>query len=206
MTAASVRARAPIQSISEAMSTNLAENWVLVLLRGLLAIAFGLFALVMPVATMLALLVVFAAYMLVDGLFTIMSAVRAARQGERWGLLVLQGALSIAVAVITLLWPGLTLIAYVLLVSAWALVSGLLTIAAAFQLKRDHGRWWLALGGMLSTVLGILMFAAPLIGALVMTWWIGAWAIVFGTLLVVLGFKLRSQKVESSHKTMAQGA
>ena len=206
MTAASVRARAPIQSISEAMSTNLAENWVLVLLRGLLAIAFGLFALVMPIATMLALLVVFAAYMLVDGLFTILSAVRAARQGERWGLLVLQGALSIAVAVITLLWPGLTLIAYVLLVSAWALVSGLLTIAAAFQLKRDHGRWWLALGGMLSSVLGILMFAAPLIGALVMTWWIGAWAIVFGTLLVVLGFKLRSQKVESSHKTMAQGA
>jgi uncharacterized membrane protein HdeD (DUF308 family) len=188
------------------MSANLAENWWLVILRGVLAIIFGVIALMMPVATMLALLLIFAAYMFFDGVLAIASAVRNARKGESWGLLVLQGILSLAVAAVTVAWPGITLIAYVLLVAAWALVSGTLMIAAAVQLNKDHGRWWLGLGGVLSIIWGILLIIAPLIGALVMTWWLGIWAMIFGTSLIALGFKLRSQHQESGHKTVAQGA
>jgi uncharacterized membrane protein HdeD (DUF308 family) len=188
------------------MCANISENWWMVALRGLLAIIFGVIAVLMPVATMLALLLILAAYMLLDGVFAIMSAARAARQGDRWGLLVLQGVLSIAVAAVTVFWPGITLIAYVLLVAAWALVSGVLMFGAAFQLNIEHGRWWFVLGGMLSVLLGIMLFIAPLIGAIVMTWWLGIWAIAFGITLIVLAFKLRSQQPEGGHKTVAQGA
>jgi uncharacterized membrane protein HdeD (DUF308 family) len=163
------------------MSANLAENWWLVMLRGVLAIVFGTIALVMPVATMLALLLIFAAYMLVDGIVTIISAARHARKGERWGFLISQGVLSLAVAAVTVAWPGITLLAYVLLVGAWALVSGTLMLAAAPQLKREYGRWWLGVGGVLVTIWGILLIIAPLIGALVMTWWLGIYSSASGS-------------------------
>jgi uncharacterized membrane protein HdeD (DUF308 family) len=187
------------------MSANLAENWWLVLLRGLLAIAFGVIALLTPVATMLALLMVFAAYMLVDGTVAIVAAVRNARKGERWPMLVLQGLLSIAVAAVTVVWPGITLIAYVLLVAAWALVSGTLMIAAAAELNKEHGRWWLVFGGVLAIIWGILLIIAPLAGALVMTWWLGIWAMFFGGSLIGLAFRLRSQQQESGDSAVAHG-
>src|SRR5258706_529612 len=80
-------------------------------------------------------------------------------------------------AAIAFLWPGITVLAFVLLVAAWALVSGGLMLAAAFGLRLDHGRWWLALGGVVSIIYGVLLVIAPLIGALVLTWWMGAYAI-----------------------------
>src|ERR1700730_10318176 len=92
--------------------------WVLAI-RGVLGIAVGLLALVLPAATMLALVLLFAAYMLVDGVFAIMAAVRAAREHERWGLLVLEGVADIVAGVIAVLWPGITVLAFVLLVAAW---------------------------------------------------------------------------------------
>jgi uncharacterized membrane protein HdeD (DUF308 family) len=206
MSSTGTRRSSSKNDLLEAMSANLAENWWLVALRGVLAIVFGVIAVLMPVATMLALLLIFAAYMLVDGVLAIVSAVRNARKGERWGLLVLQGVLSLAVAAVTVAWPGITLIAYVLLVAAWALVSGTLMIASAAQLNKEHGRWWLGLGGVVSIIWGILLIIAPFIGALVMTWWLGVWAIIFGTLLIALAFNLRSQQKESGHKTVALGA
>jgi uncharacterized membrane protein HdeD (DUF308 family) len=188
------------------MSANLAENWWVVALRGVLALAFGVIALLVPVATMLSLLLIFAAYMLVDGIFAIISAVRAARAGERWVWLLLQGILSIVAAGITVVWPGITLVAYVLVVAVWAIASGALMIAAGTQLNKDYGRWWLGLGGALSIIWGILLILAPLIGALVMTWWLGIWAIVFGASLIVLAFSLRSQQQATGHKPVTQGA
>ena len=113
-------------------------------LRGVLAIVFGLIALVLPAVTMLSLVIVFAAYALVDGVLAIVAAVRSARRHERWGLLVLEGVVDIAVGVLAFLWPGLTIVIFVLLVAAWAIVTGALMTAAAFRLQLDHGRWWLA--------------------------------------------------------------
>ncbi len=170
----------------------LAQNWWAIGIRGVLGILFGLVALFLPGATMLSLVLLFAAYAFVGGVFGIISAVRAARQHERWGLLVLEGLVNIATAAIAVLWPGITVLAFVLLVAFWAILSGALMLAAAFRI--DDGRWWLALGGIASLVYGVFLIGAPLIGALVLTWWLGAYALVFGVSLLVLGFRLRAQQ------------
>jgi uncharacterized membrane protein HdeD (DUF308 family) len=192
--AATPPSAAPGDARSQAMCALLAQNWWAVALRGVFAILFGLIALLVPGATILSLVLFFSAYMLVDGIFGIVAAVRAARQGERWGLLILEGVLNIAVGVIAFLMPGLTVIAFVLLLAAWSLVSGGLMLGAAFRLSREHGRGWLALGGVVSIIFGVLLAIAPVIGAVVLTWWFGAYALMFGIALLVLAFKLRARK------------
>ena len=152
---------------------------------------FGLIALIMPVATILALVLLFSAYMLVDGVLAIYAAVRAARQRESWGLLVFQGIASLIAGVIAFLWPGITVLAFVLLIAAWAIVTGCLMLAAAF--RTEAARWWLILGGTAAMVFGALMIVAPLAGAIVLTWWLGAYALVFAAALIILSFKLRSR-------------
>ncbi len=171
----------------------LARNWWAIGLRGVLAIVFGLIALFLPGATMLSLVILFAIYAFVDGVFGIVSAVRAAKAGERWGLLVFEGLVNIAVAVIAVLWPGITVVAFVLLVAIWAILTGALELAAAFRLGIDDGRWWLVVGGLVSLVYGALLIVAPMIGAVVLTWWLGAYALIFGVSLVVLAFKLKAR-------------
>jgi uncharacterized membrane protein HdeD (DUF308 family) len=181
---------------SMAMSAALARNWWLLALRGVLGILFGLIAFAFPGATILTFVLFFSAYMLVDGVFAILAAVRAARQHERWGLLVLEGLANIAAGVVAFIWPGLTILVFVLLIAVWALISGGFMLAAAFRLDREHGRWWLAFGGVVSILYGIALVIAPMIGAIVLTWWIGAYALVFGVALLVLAFKLRSRHAE----------
>jgi uncharacterized membrane protein HdeD (DUF308 family) len=188
------------------MSEALARNWWAIALRGALAIVFGLVTFIVPGATMLSLVLFFAAYALVDGVFAIVAAVRSARSHERWGLFVLEGIVDIVAGVIALLWPGLTILTFVLVVAAWAIVSGVLMSVAAFRLQLDHGRWWLVLGGVASIVYGLLLIAAPLIGALVLTWWLGAYALVFGVLLLILAVRLRARRNTAAHDGMPQGA
>ena len=170
----------------------LIQNWWAIAIRGVLGILFGLVALFLPGATMLSLVLLFAAYVFVDGVFAIIAAVRAARQHERFGLLIFEGIVNIITAAIAVVWPGITVVAFVLLVAIWALLSGALMLAAAFRI--DDGRWWFAVGGIASLVYGVLLMGAPLIGALVLTWWLGAYALVFGVSLLVLGFRLRAQQ------------
>src|ERR1700719_1131026 len=158
----------------------LVQNWWLFTLRGVLGIIFGILALIFPGATILSLVILFSAYMLVDGIFGIVSAVRAIRHKEdRWGLLIFEGLLNIAVGIAAFLWPGLTVVAFVWLIAAWAIVTGGLLTAVGFRLNIDHGRWWMVLGGLLSLAYGVLMIIAPLIGAIVLTWWLGVYALVF---------------------------
>ena len=177
----------------ELLAALLAQNWWAIGLRGVLAIVFGLIALFLPGATMLSLVIVFAIYAFVDGVFGIVSAVRAAQAGQRWGLLVFEGLVNIAVAVIAVLWPGITVVAFVLLVAVWAIITGALELAAAFRLGTEDGRWWLVVGGLVSLVYGALLVIAPMIGAVVLTWWLGAYALIFGVSLVVLAFKLKAR-------------
>ncbi len=189
---------------SHTASHALARNWWLFALRGVAGVVFGCLALIFPGATMLSLVIVFSAYLLVDGVAGIVSAVRAIRRKEdRWGLLIFEGLLNIAVALLSLLWPGITVVAFVWLVAAWAVVSGAVMMAAGFQLNIEHGRWWLALGGLLSVVYGALLIVAPLIGAVVLTWWLGAYALVFGGALIAFSFKLRSRQHRQANSTTA---
>ncbi len=177
-----------------AMSAVLAENWWAMALRGVSGILFGLIALFAPGPTILSLVLFFAAYMLVDGVFGIVSAIRAASRHERWGFLLMEGLVNILTGVVAFLMPGITVIVFVLLMAAWALVSGGLMLGAAFKLNQAHGRWLLALGGVVSLLYGVLLVIAPLVGALVLTWWLGAYALAFGVVLLVLAFRLRGQK------------
>ncbi|MEH3117642.1 MAG: HdeD family acid-resistance protein [Methylorubrum populi] len=177
----------------DAMSTVLARNWWLVALRGVLAILFGLVAFVMPAAFVLSLVLFFSAYMLVDGIFAIVAAIRAAQRHDRWGFLLLEGLLDILVGVAAFLVPAAAVWVFVLLVAAWALVTGGLMIAAAFRLHLHYGRWWLGFGGAVSVLFGIALLINPGMSALVLTWWLGAYAVAFGALLLVLAFRLRAR-------------
>ena len=185
------RGSAAFNPVADTLGAALARNWWLIALRGVLGVMFGLLALILPFATILTLVLLFSAYMLVDGVFAIYAAVRAARQRENWGFLAFQGAVSIVTAVLAFLWPGLTVFAFVLLIAAWSIVTGCLMLAAA--VRTDDGRWWLMLGGAAATAFGILMILAPLAGAVVLTWWLGAFALVFGIALIILAFRLRSR-------------
>jgi uncharacterized membrane protein HdeD (DUF308 family) len=186
----------------------LAQNWWLVALRGVLGIIFGVIAIVMPQITLLALVLLFGAYMLVDGVLAIISAVREVRRGQRWALLVIEGLLRIGVAALAVFWPGLTILAFVLIIAVWTVVSGALMIAAALRLNRRYGRGWMGLGGFVSVLFGILLMAVPPVGAIVLTWWLGIYVAVFSIAMLILAFRLRSRRHETPRDAAAaaQGA
>jgi uncharacterized membrane protein HdeD (DUF308 family) len=175
------------------MISVLVRNWWAFVIRGVLAILFGLIALFEPGVTMLSLVLIFAVYAVADGIMAIVSAVRAAKEGERWMWLVLTGVVDIIAGVVAVAMPGLTVVVFVTLLAIWAIISGAFMLAAAFRLDADHGRWWLALGAIASLAYGVLLLIAPMIGAVVLTWWIGAYAIVFGISMLVVAFRLRAR-------------
>jgi uncharacterized membrane protein HdeD (DUF308 family) len=178
----------------DAMSEVLAQNWWAIALRGVLGILFGIIVFMAPVATMLSLALLFAIYLLADGVFGIVAAIRAAQRHERWGLLLAEAVLDIVMGVIAALFPASAVLAFVLVTAAWALLTGGLMLAAAFRLHISHGRWWLALGGIISILWGVLLVLAPLAGAVVLTWWLGGYALVFGVMLLILAFRLRHER------------
>ena len=202
-TASGKKSPAATKERCDALSEVLADNWWAVGLRGILGIVFGLICLLTPGVALGAFVILFAAYMFVDGGFAIASAWKAARSGERWGLLIVEGLVDIAAGLIAAVWPAITMVALIWLVAIWAIVSGALMLYAAFMLNRDHGRWWLALGGIASLIFGVLLVIEPLVGAVVLTMWIGAYAIVFGGALLVLAFQLHSRKEERERKAPA---
>jgi uncharacterized membrane protein HdeD (DUF308 family) len=168
-----------------------------------LGILFGLICLLTPGLAVEVFVILFAAYMLVDGVFAIAAGIKAARNGERWGLLILEGIVDLAAGLVAVLWPAITLVALIWIVAIWAIVSGALMLGAAFTLNLDHGRWWLGLAGVASIILGILLVIEPLIGAVVLTMWLGAYALVFGVLLLILAFQLHSKNEERVRKAPA---
>lgn len=188
----------------DAMSVVLARNWWLVALRGLAALLFGIVALIAPGVTLLTLVLFFSAYMLVDGFAGIFAAVRAAQKHERWGLLLLEGLLNLVVGVGAFLVPEAAVWAFVFLLAVWALVSGGLMLASAFSLHAHYGRWWLILGAVISMLFGIALLINPSMSALVLTWWLGAYAIAFGIMLLILGFQLRGRH-EAAGKPLPTG-
>lgn len=173
----------------------LARNWWTLVIRGVAAVAFGFATLAWPNLTLTVLIAMFGAYALVDGIFNLVGAIRGAtHRKERWGWMFVQGLVSLAAGFVTLLWPGLTAIALLYWIAAWAVVTGVLEIVTAIRLRKEvRGEWLLVLGGIASIVFGALLFASPGLGALAVVIWIGAYAIVFGALNIGLGFRLRSE-------------
>jgi uncharacterized membrane protein HdeD (DUF308 family) len=178
----------PDQAASETMGETLARNWWALALRGLCAILFGILALLAPGAILLSLALIFGAWLLVDGALGLVAAARG--EGRR-ALLLAEGALTILMGVVALVFPAGAVLGFVLVTAAWALLSGAMMLAAAFRLHRRHGRVWLALGGILSIIWGVLLALAPMVGAVVLAWWLGVYAIVFGVALLVFAFRIR---------------
>lgn len=175
------------------MKILIAKNWWSLVLRGLAAIMLGLITIVWPGITLGALVLLFGAYALIDGLLSLAGAVRAAENHERWGALLFEGLAGIAAGIVTFAWPAITALTLVYVIAAWALITGVFEIAAAVRLRKVlPGEWLLALSGFASLILGILMIAVPLAGALAIALWVGVYALVFGALLIALGLRLRS--------------
>lgn len=174
----------------EEMGRILATNWWAIALRGVFAIIFGFIALFMPAVAILSLVFVAGAYLLMEGVFGIVSAWRAAQHHKRWGWLTFEGILNILAGLFAFFWPGWTVVAFILLLGVSSIVSGVLMLAAAFQLK-GHGRGWLFFSAVVSIVFGALLLVSPAPGAVVLTYWIGIYAIIFGAGLIGLSFKLR---------------
>jgi uncharacterized membrane protein HdeD (DUF308 family) len=187
------------------MLSQLANNWIWVALRGVLAILFGIVAFVMPGLTFLVLVIWFGAYMFVDGLFAVIAAITNRAKNDRWWVMLLEGLLGIAVGILTFFQPGITGVALVFLIAAWAIVTGVLEVIAAIRLRQEiQGEFWLILSGILSVIAGVLLFLFPDTGAVAVVWIIGAYALLFGVMLLVLAFRLRGMKDQiSGGKTAA---
>lgn len=175
------------------MMNLLARNWGWMMLRGVAALIFGLLTLFNPGITLVVLVIFFGSYAIVDGIFTVVSAVANRHEERHWVALLINGLISLAVGIVTFLWPGITAFALLYLIAAWALITGVMEIVTAIRLREMiRGEWLLVLAGVLSILFGILLFFRPGAGALAVVLWIGAYAVIFGILLIALAFRLRS--------------
>jgi uncharacterized membrane protein HdeD (DUF308 family) len=172
--------------------TVLARNWWTLALRGVCAILFGVMAIAWPAITLTVMVLFYGAYALADGTFAIAAAVTGRTHGLPWWSFLAQGVAGITIGVITFFWPGITALALLCLIAAWAVITGVFEIIAAVRLRKEiRGEWIMGLSGVLSLVLGVLLVARPTIGLVWIAWMTGFYAILFGSLLLVLGFRLR---------------
>ena len=173
----------------------LANNWWLLLLRGLAAIAFGLIAMTWPGITLIFLLVCYGAYALADGVIALIAACTGGTVAPRWWL-VLVGLLGLAAGIVTLAYPGLTAIVMLNFLAIWCVFRGVLEIIGAITLRKEiENEWMLILSGVLSIIVGIFLLAQPGLGLVMLLWTLGAFGIAFGLLLVGFSFRLRKHAV-----------
>ena len=179
----------------------LARNWWVIALRGVAAIIFGILAIAWPGETLRVVILLFGAFALVDGIFSGVAAIRHAveRRSDWWPLL-LEAVIGIIIGVVTFFWPGLTALALLYVIAAWALLTGIAELTAAWYLRKAiRNEWVLALAGILSILAAIVLVVNPRSGALAVIWVIGIYAIFFGVALLGLAWRLRAhhQHVEA---------
>lgn len=173
-----------------------ARNWSIFVFRGILAIAFGLLAMLWPGLTIGVLIILFGVYVLFEGVLALSAAFRH-RDRKWWWVLLLEGIAGIIVGLFAFIWPGVTAVVLLVFIAVWAILTGILEIAAAVQLRKQlKGEWALGLTGVLSILIGFILVANPGAGAVALVWLIGIYAILFGVLLITLGF--RAKKVNAT--------
>jgi uncharacterized membrane protein HdeD (DUF308 family) len=169
-------------------------HWWALALRGIIAILFGLAAFLRPGIALEALILLFGAYALVDGVFSIVGVFGGTRGGTPRWLLFLEGVVSILAGLIALIFPGLTAVALLYLVVAWAVVTGIAEIATAIRLRQEiRGEWALILGGIISVLFGLILAVLPAVGILSLIWLVGAYAVAFGVLLLITALQVRGR-------------
>ena len=170
-------------------------NWWLLALRGLVAVVFGVLAFIWPGATLITLVWLFGAFALVNGILSLILAAKTPKGYPKVGSLIFGGLLGILAGLLTFVMPGITALGLLILIAAWAIVTGAMELVAAVRLRKIiANEWLLVLAGIASIAFGILLLFQPAVGALALIWWIGAWALVFGILLMILAFRMRNWK------------
>lgn len=173
------------------MSLIVVKNWWSLTIRGLAAILLGALTLIWRHMTIDTVALFFATYAVFDGLVAIAGAVRAAEEHERWHVLMIEGIVGVVAAILLFSVPGSLSTIYV--IAGWALLTGVLELLASVQLRQHiPGEWLFATSGVASLVLGIVMVSLPLAGVLTVAVWIASYALIFGVLLLGLGYKVRS--------------
>lgn len=168
-------------------------NWWALALRGAAAILFGLAALIWPGLTLGVLIVLYGAFAVVDGAFAIVAGARAGNGTQRW-LLLAEGALGVLAGLIAVLWPGITALVLLYVISFWAIFGGILRVVGAILLRREiDNEWSMALSGVLWVLLGLALVVLPGVGLLSLAWLIGVFALGAGVTLLVLAFRVRGR-------------
>jgi uncharacterized membrane protein HdeD (DUF308 family) len=169
----------------------LERRWWLVALRGAAGITFGIICFFQPLVAALSILFLFAAFAIVDGVLALASAFGQARRGERWVWLAVEGGASLVLGVVMLAFPAAGALFLFLLIALKALLAGIFLLVSGFRLDAEHGRGWLIGAGVLSLGFAALLFLAPMAGLKAVIWWVGLWSLLFGVLMLLLGFRLR---------------
>jgi uncharacterized membrane protein HdeD (DUF308 family) len=168
----------------------LARNWWALELRGALTVAFGLLALFLPGITLGALVLVFGIYVLAEGTVLLITSLNK-RHTQHWWITLLQGLAGIGAGIVTFAWPGITAVALLAIIAVWAVLTGILEIVGALRLRKEiKGEWLLILSGILSLLFAYILFSNPVAGALALVWVIGAYAVIFGILQMLLGVRV----------------
>ena len=184
------------------MPVVLVGDWRLIALRGAASVLFGVLALAWPGLTVTALVLLFGLFVLVDGIGNLALAVSFPTNARhRRKALLLEGVAGVLVGAVTFAWPGVTGLALLWIIAIWAIVTGGLEIAAAVRLRRAlRGDWLLGIVGVLSVIFGIFLLITPGKGALVITWAIGWYAVIFGVLLLVLAWRVRKIQMRAARR------
>jgi len=175
------------------MFAQMFRNWWMIALRGVLAIVFGILALIWPDTTKLALVLLFGAFALTDGGLAVAAGIAMSKYFERWWALLLEGFTGIVIGVLTFFWTNVTGLVLLYLIASWAVITGIFEIVAAIQLRKViSGEWAMIISGLMSVLFGILLFVFPAVGAMSLVWLIGMYAIAFGIMALVFAFRVRS--------------
>jgi uncharacterized membrane protein HdeD (DUF308 family) len=170
-------------------------NWWLLALRGLIAVVFGVLAFMWPGATLLTLVWLFGAFALLNGILSFILAAKTPEGYPKVGSLIFGGLLGILAGLLALVMPGITALGLLILIAAWAIATGIMELVAAVRLRKlIANEWLLVLAGIASVAFGVILLLQPAAGALALVWLIGAWALVFGILLMILAFRMRNWK------------
>jgi uncharacterized membrane protein HdeD (DUF308 family) len=175
----------------------LVGNWDMFLVRGILAVLFGIATLLMPGITLVVLVVLFGGYALMDGIILSIISIKDRKNHPDWWLMLLTGLVSMAAGVVTFVWPGTTAASLFYVIVAWAILTGIFEVIYAIRFREEiKAEWLLVLDGILSVVFGILLMSQPVVGALAVLSMIGVYAIVYGVLLIVQAFRLHDLEVK----------
>lgn len=177
---------------NEGLLQLLEGRWWALLLRGLISLLFGIACFASPKIIGISLVLLFAIFSVIDGLFGLAASAGAARRGERWGWLAVESVASIVIGVMLLTMPTVTLTVLFYVMAVKAAISGVFLLLSSIRLDVPHGRGLMALSGVINIGFAVILFMSPLLGLKILVWWIGLWAILIGVVLLLLAVKLKS--------------